>query len=257
MNKKTKIILSIGVVLMMVSMIGMSAIGSEIATNHEVKVRSDTTTPDCLKTNGVLIGYYDHNYQKKYGDIYCQIWLYKGTNNLVYWISEISVNSENKAVLDGGYGWLSPYNLINNAHTTSTLELNNPDNGAQSIECMTPVHKTSGGTAETVTYTLGGSYDGGSGSISWNVCYPVYCQAQTQRTNSVASWRFQDNQGKNGANPTSATYSGAIAVFQDKGSTQTIHVQDSMCSLTSSWWGMCVYTHSYSENQQLCMGYIS
>ncbi len=252
-----KIVVSMWIVLMMLSMGGMSYIGNEITTDNNAKIRADTTTPDDLKTDGVLMGCYSRCGQNKYGDIYCQIWLFKATDGLVYWIAQISVNSENGAVLDGGYSFLSPYNLINNAHTTSTLELDKPDNGEQSIECMTPMHKTSGGTAEKVTYTLGGSYCGGSASISWQVSYPVYCQSQTQRTSSVASWRFQDNQGEKGSNPTSATYTGGVAVFQNTGSTQDISIHDSMCSLTSSWWGICVYTHSYSQNSKVCMGYIS
>ncbi len=158
-------LLSIGIMFIMISMVGMLAMGNEIQQTSTVKTRADAT-PDGLTTNAACIGHYERNGKNKYGDIYCQIWLYKAPDNIVFWIAEISVNSENGAVLNGGYSYLSFYDLIGNSHTTSTLKLNNPDNGNHNIRCTTPMYKTSGGTAETVTYTLSGTCANAAGSIS-------------------------------------------------------------------------------------------
>lgn len=255
MNKKTKILLSIGIAFLMMSMIGISSIAAETEQTNGSRV-TPAVTPDDLQTNDKCIGYTSHTVTDKYGSMYCQVWLYESPHSKrVFWVAELTVNSRNGAVLDGGYNWWSFYDLINNPHVTSTLKFQKVN---QNICCISPQNKETSGKAETVTFTIGANVDGGSGDVAWAVNYPEYAQSQTDYTNSVASWSFKDNQALNGGNPTSATYSGAAGTRDViHGGSQSIDIHYTMCSLTSSYWGLNVDTHSYSKSKSLSMGYIS
>ena len=214
------------------------------------------TTPDCLKTSDKCLGYSSFTDKEKFGDIYTQVWLYEGPNaKHVFWVVEVSVNSENGAVLDGGYNVWSVYDIVG-SHVTSTLTMKKADNGNQNIQCISPSNdKLSSKKAETVTFGIGASYDGASVGLSWQVSYPRFCQSQAHYTGNRVKWDFHDNQALSGSNPTSATYSGSAGVDAIHGG-QSIDIDDSMTSLYSHW----IYDtgHTYGcDITPITMGYIS
>lgn len=127
----------------------------------------------------------------KYGGMYCQVWLFDSIHSKrVFWIADLTINSVNGAILDGGYNWWLFYDLINNQHTTSILKFQNNN---QNMCCISPQNTKISGKAETVTFTTGGRSD-----VAWAVNYPEFTQYLTDCTNSFAVWNFKAHRAING-----------------------------------------------------------
>lgn len=191
LNKKTQTLLNIGIIFLIVSMIGISTITAETQHINALQVKSGMTPAD-MDTNDKCIEYTSKTVNKRYGSIYCQVWLFESIHpKRAIQIADLTVNSRNGTVLDGGYNLWPFYDLINNTHITSTLKFQKNNQG---ISCISPQNeKISVGKAEPMTFTIDRS-----GGIAWAVNYLEFVQLQADYTNSVASWKFKAHQTLNG-----------------------------------------------------------